>query len=418
MKNHETLIESIQDGLIMLILEEENADGGSSDMKTFALIESMNDLSQMSDTLLKYINQISDDELASHLIRTILQHNKVHEVSTEQIEQLKTYLSDISLYANIGKAITMIEYLPSDTWTKIMEINRVAPERLLFSLIERNQYELCCQWIETVSLTSMVMKPDFVNLLMNKISNNRENHNEYFMRVCKKLLKVMIGPTDAKLLLRLKNRKLLEYTVDFLIKNSNDDEQIYQNYKLTLCIFEMIDAKEVNSLWDIVEMPLLIIEQYILNSKFQTLTTILDAIRPLIKNKQCKICSTTNPESGKQTVGDGHNLQTDYKDHAISVQCVDHILRIYAAKALDFRIGSGSVLASEDSPSNDAPSGSESPNEFFIMPIEAPEKTNWIKDVEASHCMCCKKSVFTMLTRRHHCRRCGRVVFFDFFLFL
>lgn len=34
----------------------------------------------------------------------------------------------------------------------------------------------------------------------------------------------------------------------------------------------------------------------------------------------------------------------------------------------------------------------------------------WVPDSEASACMNCKKSQFTMLNRRHHCRKCGAVV--------
>lgn len=34
----------------------------------------------------------------------------------------------------------------------------------------------------------------------------------------------------------------------------------------------------------------------------------------------------------------------------------------------------------------------------------------WVPDSSASKCMHCKRSQFTMLNRRHHCRRCGLVV--------
>lgn len=110
LKDHKVIVENIQDLLITKILEESEANESGSDSKIFALIGNMKDLGRMSTTLLKYINRISDDELASHLIRTILHHKRVDEVAIEQIEQLKVYLSDISLYANIGKAISMIEF--------------------------------------------------------------------------------------------------------------------------------------------------------------------------------------------------------------------------------------------------------------------------------------------------------------------
>lgn len=34
----------------------------------------------------------------------------------------------------------------------------------------------------------------------------------------------------------------------------------------------------------------------------------------------------------------------------------------------------------------------------------------WVPDSEATYCMHCKKSEFTVFNRRHHCRKCGAVV--------
>lgn len=139
-----------EDVLITKVLEDECSDEKELDLETFTLIEHINDVRIMSHTLLKHINQISDDELALHLIRTVLLHDKANEqLPLDEMEQLQKYLTDITLYANIGRANTMTELLPCDTWTKVMEINRVKPGRLLYSLIERNQYEICFQfkWI-------------------------------------------------------------------------------------------------------------------------------------------------------------------------------------------------------------------------------------------------------------------------------
>lgn len=422
MKRHKEVIWNIKDVLITKILEEE---GNVSDSKTFSLIEHIKDLQLMACTLLKHIHRISDDELALHLIRTILLHNRANEVTVDQIEQLTKYMSDIQLYASIGRAITMTDYI-YETWTKVMEICRVAPERLLYSLIERNQYELCYQWIQTVSLQEAVIKSQFIDLFTSKITDNPDNTDEYFIKVCKVLLKIMVMQMDSNLLLKLRNRRLLQYLVDFLIENSKNANHIYKNYKVSLIIFEVIDAKEANTLWHLIDVPLLIIEQYILNSKFESLMRILRAIRPHIKNNECQFCttiekvsspsessgSTSQRKNSNDETASEHSLHFNYYNHATSIQCVDQILRMYAAKALDFRIGSGIVDASviPESVTPNSAISMDSLCETFVMPREAPDKAHWIKDNEATHCMCCKKSVFTMLTRRHHCRRCGRVI--------
>ncbi|KAK6181134.1 hypothetical protein SNE40_009062 [Patella caerulea] len=46
----------------------------------------------------------------------------------------------------------------------------------------------------------------------------------------------------------------------------------------------------------------------------------------------------------------------------------------------------------------------------FIMPPVPPPPEKWVKDESTSVCMVCNVERFSMFNRRHHCRRCGRVV--------
>ncbi len=46
----------------------------------------------------------------------------------------------------------------------------------------------------------------------------------------------------------------------------------------------------------------------------------------------------------------------------------------------------------------------------FAVPPAVPSKKLWISDDKVSVCMCCNETQFSMFNRRHHCRRCGRVV--------
>lgn len=46
----------------------------------------------------------------------------------------------------------------------------------------------------------------------------------------------------------------------------------------------------------------------------------------------------------------------------------------------------------------------------FVVPPAIPSRQLWISDDEVNICMCCNDAQFSMFNRRHHCRRCGRVV--------
>lgn len=111
-------IQRIEDALITKVLEhdDKSKDGTEPDLETFALIEQINDVRIMARTLLKYINQISDEELALHLTRTVLLHKKANELPTDELKQLQKLLSDITLFGKIGRATAITELLPCDTW--------------------------------------------------------------------------------------------------------------------------------------------------------------------------------------------------------------------------------------------------------------------------------------------------------------
>ncbi|GAB1601368.1 finger FYVE domain-containing 26-like [Argonauta hians] len=46
----------------------------------------------------------------------------------------------------------------------------------------------------------------------------------------------------------------------------------------------------------------------------------------------------------------------------------------------------------------------------FQMPSEPPQKDQWVPDTATGVCMVCRVERFSMFNRRHHCRRCGRLV--------
>ncbi|XP_039182796.1 zinc finger FYVE domain-containing protein 26 isoform X2 [Crotalus tigris] len=128
-----------------------------------------------------------------------------------------------------------------------------------------------------------------------------------------------------------------------------------------------------------------------------------------------------------------------------STEDIDALLSNYAGKALDFPFSlkekrSDSLILIRESLSrgseSDTLSKSESTEHFpasspdtahasnprekslqqaasvqdFVPPEKPPPKQQWIPDDTEVTCMVCKTERFTMFNRRHHCRRCGRLV--------
>uniref|UniRef100_A0A670Z0U2 Zinc finger FYVE domain-containing protein 26 n=1 Tax=Pseudonaja textilis TaxID=8673 RepID=A0A670Z0U2_PSETE len=122
-----------------------------------------------------------------------------------------------------------------------------------------------------------------------------------------------------------------------------------------------------------------------------------------------------------------------------STEDIDALLSNYAGKALDFPFSlrekrSDSLIPIQESlcpgsesdtlPKSEStehfPSNASSPREKslqqaasaqdFVPPEKPPPKQQWIPDDTEVTCMVCKTERFTMFNRRHHCRRCGRLV--------
>lgn len=165
--------------------------------------------------------------------------------------------------------------------------------------------------------------------------------------------------------------------------------------------------------------PLLMLEQLLMNMKVDWATVAVQTLHQLLAG---------------QEIG-------------FSTDEVDSLLSRYAGKALDFpyplrekRSDSVSHLQEAVSQASDLETLSRSPSaEFlsaaapgvsivhspsprerslpqsqppleFVPPATPPARHQWVPDESKSICMVCCREHFTMFNRRHHCRRCGRLV--------
>ncbi|XP_037359449.1 zinc finger FYVE domain-containing protein 26 [Talpa occidentalis] len=165
--------------------------------------------------------------------------------------------------------------------------------------------------------------------------------------------------------------------------------------------------------------PLLMLEQLLMNMKVDWATVAVQTLHQLLAG---------------QEIG-------------FTMDEVDLLLSRYAGKALDFpyplrekRSDSVSHLQEIVSQASDLETLSRSPStEFasaaapgvsivhspilrersflpsqpsleFVPPATPPARHQWVPDETESICMVCCREHFTMFNRRHHCRRCGRLV--------
>lgn len=217
--------------------------------------------------------------------------------------------------------------------------------------------------------------------------------------ICKQLLKT---------LKRIRNT-YLQFALDFLTTHHHHPTWSpldYDHIRNALKVFAVLNPTEQDQFYHLIDNPLDIIEVLIMNTKFDTLSAVLQVL----------------PEK-KPSLDDANDDDDvdDIDEHDdLSVAKIDALLRKYAEKSLDFRMllcqpyntAAVRLLKTVD---NNLMQSLDSLNfDFerkpFIMPDETPTKIEWMRNDEVLDCMCCHQITFSMFHRRHHCRRCGRLV--------
>uniref|UniRef100_A0A8C3SBW4 Zinc finger FYVE domain-containing protein 26 n=1 Tax=Chelydra serpentina TaxID=8475 RepID=A0A8C3SBW4_CHESE len=193
----------------------------------------------------------------------------------------------------------------------------------------------------------------------------------------------------------------------------NEIQALYMGSKVLLTLPEPYRA----SYSHLSSRPLLMLEQLLMNMKVDWAAVAVQMLHQLLVG---------------QEIG-------------FTVEDMDALLSKYSEKALDFPYSlkekrSDSVIrtqesfnqVSESDTSSKSGSAELSPAIFpgiiqsstprerslprnlfpqeFVPPEVPPPKQQWIPDETEITCMVCKTERFTMFNRRHHCRRCGRLV--------
>lgn len=156
------------------------------------------------------------------------------------------------------------------------------------------------------------------------------------IKLCKNVLK------------KLESIDSLKFICNYLLKYCKAIETIkYRRTLLGIDILSMLNIQERPLYIHLIKEPLLILEQLLMNCKFESIQKIL------------------------------HRIQDKLNEVEISRNSFDKIIRFYAQKSLDCRV-SLQYDSVENKSKNMKYFASEAENTEFIMPIVVPTKEEWI----------------------------------------
>ncbi|XP_052756683.1 zinc finger FYVE domain-containing protein 26 homolog isoform X2 [Galleria mellonella] len=285
-------------------------------------------------------------------------------------------------------------------WYNIYEKSLNNPENIIELLLESQQFQLCLEWADVQEISENMKNLIVMNLLRQLFEYTNQATPTLVHELLLRLPTNQAMDLIQKELSKVRNIEILQVCIDFISENSFD-WKVYENIKVGLQIMQEIDVNMRHLFWDLIEKPLLMIEQFLMNAKLDVLTNIINKISPNLK---------------KDPSGDNLYYNIKAIDNVIiSRNALDALLRYYAEKALDMK-NPGNTWSVPPKPTDDSLLQSidsinlEAAIRPFVMPEQVPTKEQWVEDYSADRCMLCRTSIFSMIIRRHHCRRCGRLV--------
>ncbi|XP_058511113.1 zinc finger FYVE domain-containing protein 26 isoform X1 [Ochotona princeps] len=165
--------------------------------------------------------------------------------------------------------------------------------------------------------------------------------------------------------------------------------------------------------------PLLMLEQLLMNMKVDWATVAVQTLHQLLTNQEIgftmdEVDSLLSRYAGK-ALDFPYPLREKRSDSVIHLQEMVHqasdpeTLSRSSSAEISPAAGPGISVVHSPSPRESSLPQSQPPQEF-VPPSMPPARDQWVPDDTESICMVCHREHFTMFNRRHHCRRCGRLV--------
>ncbi|CAH1163868.1 unnamed protein product [Phaedon cochleariae] len=308
---------------------------------------------------------------------------KFERLQDGKLIELKMWLMQINLCEKLKNILDL------ETWYTAYKMCEYEKDNIILKLLTNNEINVLLDFIEIHAPNEELLRQvdeehisrmfeisdcyESVKLLLDALPFNHTVH------CCYNLLKI------------LRQIDHLKFITDYLLRNVNDDS--LKNVEVSLKMLSSFTPNEQEQLLCLIHDPLNIIEILVMNTKLDKLASVLNFLKSEISH-------------------------TEFSEERLSVEKIDEVLRKYAEKSLDFRVITQPNPRLLRTPEHKLMQSLDSLNfgsdsRSFVMPEEVPLKEDWVPNNEVLECMCCQKTVFSMFNRRHHCRRCGRVVCYN-----
>ncbi|XP_069852002.1 zinc finger FYVE domain-containing protein 26-like isoform X1 [Dipodomys merriami] len=295
------------------------------------------------------------------------------------------------------------------------------PSAIMNMILEAQEYELCEEW----GCLYPISKEHLISL--------HQNHLLYLVerRDHEKALKLLQRIPDPAMCLEVTEKALDQHpslaTSHFLANyltthfygelttaRHHEIQALYMGSKVLLTLPE----QHRNSYSHLSSNPLLMLEQLLMNMKVDWATLAVQTLNQLLTGQEIgftmnEVDSLLSRYAGK-ALDLPYPLREKRSDSVIHLQEIVHQTSepetLSRSPSTEFSTTvSGVSMACPPSPSERCFAPNQ-PLLEFVPPSAPPARSQWVPDETENICMVCRREHFTMFNRRHHCRRCGRLV--------
>ncbi|XP_071238607.1 zinc finger FYVE domain-containing protein 26 isoform X3 [Salvelinus alpinus] len=338
-----------------------------------------------------------------------------------ELEHRKTELDIYQRMLNLEPS------LPWATWQELRTESRRDPESMFSRMLEAREFFLCAQWMALFSVSDHLRLQLQTEHLLHLLEKGQTDN----------AFQLLAGLSDLTLGLEVCERALdrrpglaachflANYlTLHFQSQVSPARRRHIQDLHLGSKVLLTLPPNARQDYFPLLSEPLLMLEQLLMNLKVdwaevavRTLQNLLlgredgfttHDIDKLLSNYACKALDFPYAPTERSRSDSVISLQDDHCPAQDSCPSTPSRMATPPPTA-----GSTSVHTSSSSSSLDRGSTGRriqrSPDQFQ-PPDRAPVRKDWVPDNQQHVCMVCQRERFTMFNRRHHCRRCGRLV--------
>ncbi|GCC25867.1 hypothetical protein chiPu_0004279 [Chiloscyllium punctatum] len=322
------------------------------------------------------------------------------------------------------KILNLGSLVPWSGWQELRIESSQNPQAVMDIILQAGEFELCEAWVQLHPVSvdfTMKLRREYLLHLLEKGDGEQAfqllqgiRDSDMCQAVCEQALDQHPGLAACHF---LANYLTMHFHKSLSAARHHEIQSMRIGSKLLLTLPD--SARDIYS--HLSSNPLLMLEQLLMNMKVDWASVAVQTLHQLLMGQEA----------------------------GLAIEDIDCLLSKYAAKALEVpfavreKARSDSVINLQDlltqsagpenfptssnlertssiCSGNSSLQGPTTPREGsfrtsksigeFLPPEIPPAKKDWIPDDKALFCMVCVKERFTMFNRRHHCRRCGRVV--------